>query len=250
MDVSRLGTQLHFARAGQPVVVARLAVPGHVDRAGFDGFLQCALAPRTGQDIVGGRAIRREQIHRHHRELQPGAALQEQYPVVLRDGQQLGQSHFRRLQDRLENLAAVADFQDRRPGTRQSQQLALSVFEHRQGKHRGSGRKIENTLRHRCGTMTVRRRGGWSDAFISGGNARPPAPEAVGKGPILSCKPGCEKDHRKPKNGIHSVPSGLGQDAVCLSRADATSCSKSSASRMPFASSWARNMARWWGATA
>ncbi len=201
----------------------------------------CVLAPRSGQNVVGGRSVRREQIHRHHRELQAGTALQKQDAVVLRDGQQFGQPLLGRLQDRFENLAAVADLQDRGPGTRQCQQLALGVLEHRQGKHRRSGRKIENTLRHRWGTMTIQRKERRSDAYIPGGNARPPASEAVGKGPILSCQRRCEKDHRRAKVGIRS---GLGQEAVCLICADATSCSNSSASRMPFASSWARNMAR------
>ena len=48
------------------------------DGAEFLRFLHGFLAPTAGDDVVGA-GIEREKVHRHHRELQTGAALQKQH---------------------------------------------------------------------------------------------------------------------------------------------------------------------------
>ena len=54
------------------------------------GLADGLLAPVAGDDVVRG-AIRRRDVERHRRELQRGAALQEQHLVVVRHAEQLAQ---------------------------------------------------------------------------------------------------------------------------------------------------------------
>ena len=57
-------------------------VAGDLDAADALRFLDRLLRPRAGDDVVG-RAARGQQVHRHHRELQAGAALQKEHVVAL-----------------------------------------------------------------------------------------------------------------------------------------------------------------------
>ena len=93
-----------------------------VDPATCDGadalrFLQRLLRPGAGDDVVGGRA-RREQVHRHHRELQRRAALQEQHLVRRRNVAERAQVGLGPREDVLEGLRAVADLEDRHADAR------------------------------------------------------------------------------------------------------------------------------------
>ena len=111
---------VHVGRARRQPRVAGLRDAGevlglvgerHAGGANPLGFLQGLLAPRPRDDVVGRRA-RGQQVHRHHRELGAGTALQEQHVVVGGDAGQLPKRGVGVADHLLEGLRAVADLQD------------------------------------------------------------------------------------------------------------------------------------------
>ena len=142
MHHRRIRTKLQF-RLGRHVIVVRvLPVPGNAGLTLALAFLHRVLAPRTGQNIVGGLARAAHDVHRDHRELQPRTTLQEQDAIVVRDLQQRLQPGLGILQDRLERFAAMADLQYRNATARERQHFALGLLEHRQRQHGWSRREV------------------------------------------------------------------------------------------------------------
>ena len=111
------------------------------------GFLDRLLRPDAGEQIVGG-AVVREQVHRHHRELQRGAALKEQHPVAVGDPGQLAARRFGLIEDLLEHLAAVAVLHDPDPATGNVPDRLLRLPKHGLGKNRGAGAEVIDALAH------------------------------------------------------------------------------------------------------
>ena len=68
------------------------------------GLLDRLLRPDAGHQIVG-RAALRQQVHRHHGELERRAALEEQHAVVVRNAGQLAAGLLRLVGDLVEHLA-------------------------------------------------------------------------------------------------------------------------------------------------
>ena len=99
------GVSFSSACARNARVVLAFGRRRDVDRADLLRFLDRLLRPRAGVDVVGGRAGG-EQVHRHHRELQARAALQEQHPVVRRNARQRADVGFGLCDDRLERSSS------------------------------------------------------------------------------------------------------------------------------------------------
>ena len=100
----------------------------------FSGFLISLLGPLAGNDI--GCHMVAHEVHGNRRKLCPGAALQEQYLIVVRNVQDITKILFRLFDDAVVNLAAVAHLHDRH--------AAASVVEH------FIGRLAEDFLRENC----------------------------------------------------------------------------------------------------
>ena len=148
VGVGRVGVELEFARFRHAVVVARLAVEGDLHGPLGLGLVGGLFRPRAGDDIVGRLARVPQEAHGDHAELQQGPALQEEDAVVGGNAQQRAKIGFGLVQNLLELLRAVADLQDRDAGARQGQQVALGLFQGRQGQNGRTGRKIVDALFH------------------------------------------------------------------------------------------------------
>jgi hypothetical protein len=145
VDVRRARRQLQLVLTRHARIVLGLRGRGNVDRADALRFLDRFLGPRSGVDVIGGRA-RGEEIHRHHRELEAGAALQEQHLVVRRNGRQRADVGLRLREDRLERRRAVADLEDRHADSRQRHEIALNLFENGHRQDRGPRREVVDAM--------------------------------------------------------------------------------------------------------
>ena len=112
-----------------------------VDRADLLGFLDGLVGPGAGVDVVGG-AAGGEQVQRDLRELEGGAALQEQHLVVVGQAQQLGHVGDGFRVDGVVRLAAVRVFHDGHAGAGEIGQLGLGLLEDFQGEGRGTGVEV------------------------------------------------------------------------------------------------------------
>ena len=130
---------------------AREAAVGHVrreiHRAEFLRFLDGLLAPAAGDDVIGAR-IKRQKIHRHHGELQTGAALQKKDRVVFGNVEQPAQTSFRALDNFVEGFGAMANLHHRHADTGKREQISLRFFQNRNRNYRGPGAEIKNAFSH------------------------------------------------------------------------------------------------------
>ncbi len=148
IDIRRVRVERQFILLRRPIEIARLSVPRHVNRALRLCFVVGLLAPRAVDDVIGRLAGAAQQVHGHHGELQQGPALQEQHAVVRRYAQQRAEIGLGLIDDFVEGLRAMADLQDRHARAGQGQQVALRLFDGRQGKHGRARRKIIDALFH------------------------------------------------------------------------------------------------------
>ena len=86
-----------------------------------------------------------QQVQRHRSELPGGAALQEQHPVVVGDGEQLAQIRLGLLSDAGEGFTPMAHLHHRGAGTPPVQEFGLGLLENGRGHHGGAGAEIEGT---------------------------------------------------------------------------------------------------------
>ena len=145
MGVGRAGVPVDLAGIRHAREVAGLGGGGDVHLAVTLRFLDRLLRPRTRDDVVGAAALG-QQVHRHHGELQAGAALQEQHGVVVGDAGERADVGLGRVEDRFERLRPVADLQDRHADARQRDEIALRLFEDGLGQDGGTGAEVEDAL--------------------------------------------------------------------------------------------------------
>jgi hypothetical protein len=88
VDVGGVRVELDLVLARDTGEALRLGRGGNLDAADLLGLLDGGLRPRPCDDVVG-RAVGGQEVHRHHRELQRRAALQEQDLVPLGDAEDL-----------------------------------------------------------------------------------------------------------------------------------------------------------------
>jgi hypothetical protein len=150
VDVGRAGRQLQLVLTRDAGEILRLRGRGDVDRTDLLGLLDRLLRPRAGDDVIGGPAGG-EQVHRHHRELGAGAALQEQRVVALGDARQGAEVGLGALDDFIEGRRAMADLEHRHTDARQGDEVALGLFQHRQGQHRRPRREVVDARAGGCG---------------------------------------------------------------------------------------------------
>ena len=124
------------------------AIPGHVHLALAAGLLGAGGAPGAGDDVVGGRVVPAEQVHRHHRELQARAPLQEDHLVGLADAEQGFEPRQGLFQDAVERGAAVTDFQHRHADPRQREHFVAGLLEHLDWQDGRAGGEVEHAIRH------------------------------------------------------------------------------------------------------
>ena len=146
VDVGRGRRQVEFLVIRNPHEVVGLAVPCHVDLALAARFDRGLAAPGAGQDVARWQVLAAQQVDRDHGELERCAALQEQHPVVVRDGKQFAQVGLRFGQDRVERRRTVADLQHGTAGAGQREQIPLYLLQDRQREHRRSRREVEDAL--------------------------------------------------------------------------------------------------------
>ena len=147
MDVGRACVETHFVVAGN----AREAAVGHrrgdIHVADSLCFLQCFLAPASGDDVIGASVCRKE-IDRDHRKLKTRAALKKEDAIVVGDAEQFAQTVFGARNDFVECFGAVTDLHHRHADARQGEQIPLCFFQNRNRQHRRPGTKIKNPFRH------------------------------------------------------------------------------------------------------
>ena len=90
----------------------------------------------------------RQQVHRHHGELQRRAALQEEHPVAVVDARQVAARLLRVLDDLVEHLAAMAVLADPEPAAGHVPDVLLRLLEHGLGKHRRAGAEVPDAVGH------------------------------------------------------------------------------------------------------
>ncbi|MGC4085442.1 MAG: hypothetical protein QM736_25800 [Vicinamibacterales bacterium] len=145
MHVRRTRSELQFGLQREARVVLALGRRGNVDGADLLGFLQRFVRPGAAIDVVGSLAGA-EQVHRHHRELQAGATLQEEHLVVRRHVRERADVGLGFRENRLERLRAVADFEHGHADARQRDDLGLDLFENGQRQDCGTRREIEHAI--------------------------------------------------------------------------------------------------------
>ena len=150
--------------------------------------LKAFFDQRAGDDVVGALAFA-EQVHRDHRELLAGAALQQQDLVVVGHGEQLAHQRQRLLVHSVVGLATMAVLDDAHARTLEVEKLALRALESGQRKCRRACVEV-----HYSGhdpPVRAKNPRGWataSDAMRQAGRASGPTRLAefskrAGKGP-------------------------------------------------------------------
>jgi hypothetical protein len=110
------------------------------------GFLDGLLAPDAGHDVVGD-ASGRQQVVRHHRELERGAALEEEHLVVGRNAGQLARVGLGLRVHGFVDLAAVAVLGDADAAALDAPEIFLRLAQDRFRKRRGTGAEVPDPAR-------------------------------------------------------------------------------------------------------
>ena len=145
--VGRVGVELQLVDARDAHEALALAGPDHLRAADLLRVRDRLLGPGARVDVVGGLALD-HQVHRQHRELERGAAAEEQDLVRVRDREQLAEDVERLVVDRVVDLAAVAHLDERHPRVGVVDELGRRLLERRERQRARTGREIENPLRH------------------------------------------------------------------------------------------------------
>jgi hypothetical protein len=138
VDVGGAGVERQLAWRRDPREVLCFRRRGNLDGADALGFLDRLLRPGAGHDVICG-AAGRQQVHRHHRELQARAALEEEHVIVLRDSRQRANIGLATLDHVVERFRAVADLEDRHADAGQREKVALRLLEHLDWQYGRSG---------------------------------------------------------------------------------------------------------------
>src|SRR5437016_11190877 len=169
VDVRGVLPDVPFLRRVSEVPVFRTRGDVHVTEG--LRFPDCLLRPFAGRHVVG-LALAAQQVHRHLRELQGRAALQEQQLVVLRHGEQLAQVALGVGGDADEFLAAMAHLHHAHAAAVPVEHLVARAREHLGGKHCRPGAEIEDA-RHQC---TVGPEGAGGSSGAASPSPSPPLP--------------------------------------------------------------------------
>src|SRR5262249_1147095 len=102
------------------------------------------LAPGAGEDVVR-RTVLRKEVHRHHRELVRGAALEEQDLMAVGDAEETGEERDRLVVHRLVLLAAVAVLDDRHSRALEVDELVPGALEGREWKPCRAGVEVDGS---------------------------------------------------------------------------------------------------------
>ena len=141
VQIPRHRDGLRSRRAGASGRRNRLCRPRRCRPRRGAGVLECSLAPRP-RNHVPGLLVGREKVHRHHRELQRGAALDEEDVEVIRrlchvPGQVKGP-----LVNRLILGRSMRHFDERHPGAAKVEELGLDLLEDLEREGAGAGAEI------------------------------------------------------------------------------------------------------------
>src|SRR5262245_26509349 len=98
-------------------IIVRLAVPYRSHLPFAFCFRDVLAGPTAAYHVLSRLARAAQEIHRHHRELQAGASLQENDAVAAWNIEQLLQKALGLFQYAVEGLRAMADLQYRYPQT-------------------------------------------------------------------------------------------------------------------------------------
>ena len=129
--------QLQFRQGRNAAEFAGFRAGRFISLAQLLRFIQRLLGPGAGCHISGLFAGRQE-VQRNHRELETGAALQEQYVIVLGNRHQFAQQSDGLVVHRLILFAAMAHLHDGHARAPEVEQLALRLLQHGQRQRRRS----------------------------------------------------------------------------------------------------------------
>lgn len=118
-----------------------------MDVTEFDRFLISVVGEVARDGVI--RLAGAHQVHRDGRELGRRAALQEQHPIVLRDGEYAAQRGLGFLDDRVIYFRAVTHLHDGHAGTLVVQHFGGTALKHGYRKHgRACGEIVDTIVSH------------------------------------------------------------------------------------------------------
>ena len=147
MNVGGIGRKFNFFGARDASEFLCFSAGGDVVQDAFFQFADGFGGPHTGVQDVDWFAGKAE-IHRSHGELHAAAALQENYRVVVGDGEDAAEALFGLGDDAFEFFGAMAHLHHGHAATAPIEELFADALEYGQGKGTGSGVEIEGAL---CG---------------------------------------------------------------------------------------------------
>ncbi len=154
MDVGSIRAQVELGLVRRPGELDVFRGGRDLDAAEALGLGDGLLGPGTGIDVVG-LVCAAQQVHRDHRKLAGGPALQEQHLVTLRHGQKLAQVGFRLLGDGHELLSAVAHLRDAHAAAMPVQHLLPGLPQHLFRQHGRTGAEIESSSHSQLSVVTL-----------------------------------------------------------------------------------------------
>ena len=137
VHVGGIRFNLYFAEGRNAAVLAGFRAGRFVGFAQFLRFFQCFFRPDACHHI-GGLFAGRQKVQRNHRELKTGAALQEQYIIVLGNRHQFAQQRDGLIVHRFVLFAAMAHFHDGHARAPEVEQFRLRFLQHGQRQGRRS----------------------------------------------------------------------------------------------------------------
>lgn len=145
VNISCVRAKAEIAKIGHVGVVVVLSVIDQIDVKTAVSSFPCFLAPFTGHDVVADFAIA-QQVHRNHRVLHAGAALQKQNLVVVRHLHQRSEIIDGCVVNVIIVFATVTEFQDGHSGALIVEHVIPNLFEDLNGQGAGSGREIVDAV--------------------------------------------------------------------------------------------------------
>ena len=148
VDVVGVVGNVEIGAVGNVAVVLILGGSGNDDLAVLLGFLDGLAGPCAGVDVDGLAVL--HQVPGNRRELEGGAALNEEDLIVVGDPHQVAQVGVGLVDDLLEDLGAVGHLHDAHAAAAVVHHLVTDLLQHGLGHHGGTGGEVVGAIVLHC----------------------------------------------------------------------------------------------------